>query len=74
MFFIIGWTITIAIILFVIVSVILFIKDGIASKKEGRQRKNTNKVMFIISMTIEALAVTVGVLLWILAVLVMRSM
>lgn len=74
MFFIIGWTIAIAIILFVIISIILFIKDGIASKKEKRQRKNTYKVMFIISMTIVASAVTVGVLLSILAALVMRSM
>ena len=32
---IISWTITIAIALFVILSIVLFIKDGISSKKEA---------------------------------------
>ena len=34
-----GWTITIAISLFVIVSIVLFIKDGIPAKRKGTGRK-----------------------------------
>ncbi len=71
---IIGSTITIAITLFVIISIILFIKDGITSKKGGQGRNNKYTVMFIISMAIVGLVVIIGILLSILAVLVMRSM
>lgn len=69
-----GWMITIAISLFVIASIILFIKDGILAKQEGRGRKKIYTVMFIISMAIIALVVVIGILLFILAMLVMRSM
>ncbi|MDE6252869.1 MAG: hypothetical protein K2M78_09580 [Lachnospiraceae bacterium] len=34
-----GWTITIVISLFVIVSIVLFIKDGILARREGTGRK-----------------------------------
>lgn len=69
-----GWLIIIAIALFVLVSIALFIKDGIDSKKEGRRRKTTYTVMFIISMVI-AVLFTLGVIfLSILAMLIMRSM
>ena len=71
---IVGWAITIEIVVFVIVSVALFIKDGIVSKREGRNRNKKYTVMFIISMVIIGLLVVIGVLLSILAILVMRSM
>lgn len=69
-----GWTIIIAISLFVIVSIVLFIKDGILARREGRGRNKKHTVMFIISMTIVALTAVIGILLCILAMLVMRSM
>lgn len=71
---IVGWAITIGIAVFVIVSVVLFIRDGIVSKREGRNRNKKYTVMFIISMVIIGLLVVIGVLLSILAILVMRSM
>ncbi len=71
---IVGWAITIGIVVFVIVSVVLFIRDGIVSKREGRNRNKKYTVMFIISMVIIGLLVVIGVLLSILAILVMRSM
>ena len=67
-------TITLAITTFVIISIVLFITDGINSKKEGRNRKTRYTVMFIISMVIIALTVIMGILLIILATLFMRSM
>lgn len=57
-----------------IVSIVLFIKDGIASKKEGRSRNKKFTVMFIVSMVIIGLLIVIGILLSILAMLVMRSM
>lgn len=71
---IVGWAITIGIVVFVIVSIALFIRDGIISKREGRNRNKKYTVMFIISMVIIGLLVVIGVLLSILAILVMRSM
>ena len=71
---IVGWEITIGIVVFVIVSIVLFIRDGIVSKREGRNRNKKYTVMFIISMVIIGLLVVIGVLLSILAILVMRSM
>lgn len=71
---IIGWAITLGITIFVIVSIVLFIKDGIASKKEGRSRNKKITVMFIVSMVIIGLLMVIGILLSILAMLVMRSM
>lgn len=71
---IIGWAITLGITIFVIVSIVLFIKDGIASKKEGRSRNKKITVMFIVSMVIIGLLIVIGILLSILAMLVMRSM
>ena len=69
-----GWMITTAISLFVIVSIVLFIKDGIRAKREETGRKAYIKVMFIISMAIIALVVVIWMLLFILGMLIMRSM
>lgn len=71
---IIGWAITLGITIFVIVSIVRFIKEGIASKKEGRSRNKKITVMFIISMVIIGLSIVIGILLSILAMLAIRSM
>ncbi len=64
----------IALFVFVIVSIILFIMDGIRAKREGTGRKTYIKVMFIISMAIIALTVVGCILFYILGLLFMRSM
>ena len=69
-----GWSIAIAIPVFVIVSVVLFIRDGMLAKREGRGRKIIYIVMFAISMTIIALVIMIIILLYILGKLIMRSM
>ena len=71
---IIGWAIALGITIFVIVSIVLFIKDDIASKKEGRSRNKKITVMCIVSMVIIGLLIVIGIFLSILAMLVMRSM
>ena len=71
---IIGWAVIAAVVLFVISSVILFIRDGILAKREGRNRKIKYTVMFIISMAIIAMAAMAGIFLLLLAMAVMRSM
>ena len=71
---ILGSAIVIVIALYVIISVILFIKDGIDSKKQGRVRNKIYTVMFIIGMVIVGLVVMVMILLIMLATLFMRSM
>lgn len=64
----------IALFVFVIVSIILFIIDGMRAKREGTGRKANIKVMFIFSMAIIALAVVGWILFYILGTLFMRSM
>ena len=64
----------IALFVFVIVSIILFIKDGIRAKREETGRETYIKVMFIISMAIIALVVVGWILFYILGILFMRSM
>lgn len=71
---IVGWMIIIALALFVLASSVLFVKDGMDSKKEGRRRKTTYTVMFIISMVIAGLFILGVIFLSILAMLIMRSM
>ena len=64
----------ICLLIFVIVSIVLFVKDNIASKKEGRSVNKVYKVMFIISMSITGLLIMVGILLFVLSVLIVRGM
>ena len=71
---IVGWMIIIALALFVLASSVLFVKDGMDSKKEGRRRKTTYTVMFIISMVIAGLFILGVIFFSILAMLIMRSM
>ena len=74
---ILCWITAIAAAIYVIVSIVLFIKDGIISKRESRRRKKAYTVMFIISIVIIAVAGTaamISVMLYALASLVMRGM
>ncbi len=68
------WMFWIVISLFVIISIILFIRDGIRAKREGTGRKLGIIVMFTISMTIIALVVVCGILLYLLGMAIMSSM
>lgn len=71
---IIGITLLVAYIAFVIASVILFIKDGIEAKREGRRRKPPFIIMFIVSMALTGIVVTVFALLYALVTAFMASM
>ena len=73
-FKILGIALLIAVPLFVITSIILFIRDGILAKREERKRKTCYTVMFIISMVIIALVVALSLLLTLLSMLVIRGM
>ncbi len=71
---IIGITLFVAYIAFVIASVILFIKDGIEAKREGRRRKPPFIIMFIVSLSLTGIVVTVVALLYALVTAFMASM
>ena len=74
---IVGWIAAIAAAIFVIFSIVLFIKDGMDSKKESRHRKKVYTVMFIISIAIIAVAgaaAMISIMLYALASLVMKGM
>ena len=68
-----GIALLITVPLFVI-TIILFIRDGILAKREERKRKTCYTVMFIISMVIIALVVALSLLLTLLSMLVIRGM
>jgi amino acid transporter len=71
---IIGITLLVAYIAFVIASVILFIKDGVEAKREGRRRKPPFIIMFIVSMSLTGIVVSVVALLYALVTAFMASM
>ena len=60
--------------IFVLVSVIGFIREGIAAKREQRQREVTWSILFVISMVIVACAAGAAVFLAVLSTLIMRGM
>ena len=59
---------------FLIVSIVMFIKDGVDSKRESRPRKLKYVVMFTVSMTIIGTFVTIIALLYALTAIAMTSM
>ena len=63
-----------AFVLFLIDSILMFIKDGIVAKRESRRRKLKYTVMFAVSMTIIGTLLTLVALLYALAVTTMVSM
>ena len=69
-----GWVTVILSVVFVAASVILFVKDGIAAKREGRKISTKYTVMFIIGMTIAGCGLMILIFIQLLSWLVMRSM
>ncbi|MBP5654096.1 MAG: hypothetical protein J6X33_01130 [Clostridiales bacterium] len=67
-------TVFIAIAGYIILSIVLFIKDGINAKKEGRRRSIKIIVMFVIAMTVVGMIVVGYALLMLLLAAIMRSM
>ena len=55
--------IVIAIGLFVTCSVVLFVRDGLLAKKEGRSRNMAVTVTFILAMAVAGIAAVIGILL-----------
>lgn len=69
-----GWAAAILSVVFVAASVILFVRDGIAAKREGRKISTKYTVMFIIGMTIAGCWLMILIFIQLLSFLVMRSM
>ncbi len=67
-------TIMVAVAGFIILSIVLFIRDGINAKKEGRRRSTKIIVMFVIAMTVVGMIVIGYALLMLLLAAIMRSM
>ena len=68
------FTIYAAVAMFFVFSVVMFIKDGIASKREGRRRKTAYTVMFVISTAVVGTAASFFVLTVVLGSLVILGM
>ena len=64
----------IAIVGFVIVSTVMFIRDGIKAKREGRKRNGNINALFIISVIIVIFAVMFLIFLSIMASRIMLGM
>lgn len=64
----------IAIVGFVIVSTVMFIRDGIKAKREGRKRNGNINALFIISIIIVIFAVMFLIFLSIMASRIMLGM
>ena len=69
-----GWIIIIALIAYIITSVVLFIVDSIKAKREGRKRKVWIIVMFIVAIALAVIAALTIALMGLLAYMIMRSM
>lgn len=68
------WTISVSLLIFEILSVVLFIEDGIKAKKEGRSRKTKYTVMFIISMILINISIAFFVFIIFISFSAMRNM
>ena len=74
LFSILGLLIILAVPIFIITSIILFIRDGILAKREERKRDTGYTVMFIISMAIIAVIIAFCLFLYMLSMLVVKGM
>ena len=63
-----------ALLAFIVVSIVLFIRDGILAKREPRCRKRRINIMFTVAMTLAALAVILVIFAIIIGMAIMRSM
>ncbi len=59
---------------FSIVSIVLFIVDGVKAKNEGRSRKTVYKVLFIIGMSIVGLGIVLFIAAEIIGAMIMAAM
>ncbi len=71
---IIFWGIPFLIAVFFVVSLILFIRDGIRAKREGRKRKTYSVVLFVVSLVLVCITGIILIGLMVIAALAMRSM
>lgn len=60
--------------LFIISSIVMYVKEDSQAKREGREKDKTIVTMFIISVALIGIIVVGHVLLLVLAMLVMSSM
>ncbi len=60
--------------LFIISSIVMYVKEDSQAKREGREKDKTIVTMFIISVALIGIIVVGHVLLLVLAMLVMTSM
>ncbi len=60
--------------LFIISSIVMYVKEEVRAKREGREKDKTIVTMFIISVALIGIIVVGHVLLLVLAMLVMSSM
>lgn len=60
--------------LFIISSIVMYVKEDSQAKREGREKNKTIVIMFIISVALIGIIVVGHVLLLVLAMLVMSSM
>ena len=74
LFSILGLLIILAVPIFIITSIILFIRDGILAKREERKRDTGYTVLFIISMAIIAVIIAFCLFLYMLSMLVVKGM
>ena len=68
------WIIHILVLIFIITTIVVFIIDGIHSKKEGRKRNTKIKALFIVGMVFAGVFGTIYTLAIILGMLIFRGM
>ena len=71
---IVFWGIPFLIAVFFVVSLILFIRDGIRAGREGRKRKTYPIVLFVVSLVLFCITAVILIGLVIIAAIAIRSM
>ena len=71
---VIFWIVVTLLVIYVTISIVMFIRDGIKAKKEGRKRKAVFIVMFIIAIILTVIALAFAALIGLLAMAIMRGM
>ena len=71
---VIFWIVVTLLVIYVTISIVMFIRDGIKAKKEGRKRKAVFIVMLIIAIIITLIALAFAALIGLLAMAIMRGM
>lgn len=71
---VIFWIVVTLLVIYVTISIVMFIRDGIKAKKEGRKRKVVFIVMLIIAIILTVIALAFAALIGLLAMAIMRGM